>query len=195
MKNNGEKPFGKMLNKVDQAFLKIEEFILSSAVILIALMVCGNVISRELTGTSLLFHQEVAFFAIIVSTFMGISYAARKGRHISMSAIYDTVPWKMRKTMAIFIPLITSVSLFVLAYYSYFYVYDIFEIGTTSTNLQIPMYVMYAFVPLGFIMGGIQYLRNLIVNITNKEVYIGTDALDYNDVKPEDREVDDQMQL
>ncbi|GEL78400.1 TRAP transporter small permease [Tenuibacillus multivorans] len=185
----------KALNAIDRAILKIEEFILSASVIIIALMVCSNVISRELFGPSIVFHAEIAKFAIIISTFMGISYAARKGRHISMSAVYDTVPWFLRKAMAIIIPLGTSLALFALAYVSYNYVNGIYETGKTTTVLEVPLYLMYMFVPLGFLMGGIQYLRNLYVNIVNKEVYIGTDALDYNDIKPEDRDADEQMQV
>ncbi|MGM8214926.1 TRAP transporter small permease [Bacillaceae bacterium W0354] len=193
--NSAFKKVGRFLNIVDKTILKIEEFILSSAVIVIFIMVCGNVLSRQLFGPSISFHSEVAKFAIVIATFMGISYAARKGRHISMSAIYDTVPFVIRKAMAIIIPLGTSVALFFLAYISYDFVNGVYESGRTTTALQLPIYLMYMFVPLGFIMGGIQYIRNVFVNLVNKEVYIGTDALDYNDLKPEERKVDENLQL
>ncbi|SHM64384.1 TRAP transporter small permease [Gracilibacillus kekensis] len=185
----------KFLNIIDKIVLKIEEFILSGSIIVIAIMICANVISRQFFGPSVAFHSEVAKFAVVISTFMGISYAARKGRHISMSAIYDTVPWRVRKAMAIIIPLVTAFILFSLAYVSYDYVMGEYQRGTTTAYLNIPTYLMYMFIPLGFVMGGIQYVRNLIVNIFNKEVYIGTDALDYNDIKPEDRNAEDQMQV
>nr|WP_231710777.1 TRAP transporter small permease [Gracilibacillus suaedae] len=180
---------------LDKCILKIEEFILGGSIIVIALMICMNVISRQFFGPSIGFHSEVAKFAVVISTFMGISYAARKGRHISMSAIYDTVPWRIRKAMAILIPLVTALILFALTYVSFEYVVNEYERGTTTAYLGMPTYIMYLFIPLGFFMGGIQFVRNLIVNIVNKEVYIGTDALDYNDIKPEDRHIDDQMQV
>ncbi|PKR77191.1 TRAP transporter small permease [Halalkalibacillus sediminis] len=186
---------GKALNMLDQAILKMEEFILSASVIVISLMICGNVISRELFGPSIYFHAEVAQFAIIIATFMGISYGARKGRHISMSAIYDSVPFKFRKFMAILIPLGTAIALFVLAYVSFQYVQNAYERGTTTTSLRVPIYLMYMFLPIGFLLGAIQYVRNMLVNIFNKEVYIGTDALDYNDIEPEKRELDDNLQV
>ena len=185
----------KFFRWLDKAVLRIEEFILSASIIVIAVMVCANVISRQFFGPSILFHAEIAKFAVVVSTFMGISYAARKGRHISMSALYDLVPKKLRKGMAILIPLVTSIVLFTLAYISFDYVSGEYGRGTTTTNLGIPTYLMYMFIPIGFIMGGIQYVRNFLVNIMNKEVYIGTDALDYNDVKPEDRNIEDEVQI
>lgn len=186
---------GRVLTRIDRAVLKIEEFILSSAVLVIFIMVCGNVLSRQLFGPSIYFHSEIAKFAIVIATFMGISYAARKGRHISMSAIYDTVPFAVRKVMAIIIPLGTSLALFCLAYISYIYVVGVYESGRTTTSLQVPIYLMYMFVPLGFVLGGIQYIRNMFVNLVNKEVYIGTDALDYNDLEQKNQHVEESMHL
>nr|WP_223155142.1 TRAP transporter small permease [Alkalibacillus aidingensis] len=165
------------------------------AILVIAIMICGNVISREVFGPSIWFHAEVARFAVVIATFMGISYAARKGRHISMSAIYDTVPWKVRKAMAIFIPCVTSIALFYLSYVSYEYVLTVYESGRTTASLEVPLWWMYMFIPIGFFTGAIQFLRNTIVNIVNKEVYIGTDVLDYNDIEPEDRELDENLQV
>ncbi len=194
-KNRWFKMIGRFLTKVDHIILKTEEFILSSAVIVIFIMVCGNVISRELFGPSIYFHSEVARFAIVIATFMGISYAARKGRHISMSAFYDALPFRARKVMSIIIPLGTSIALFFLAYYSFEYVKYIYETGATTTALQVPIFLLYMFVPLGFVMGGIQYVRNVIINLVKKEVYIGTDALDYNDLQLEERKADENIQM
>ncbi|WP_051189179.1 TRAP transporter small permease [Halalkalibacillus halophilus] len=185
---------GKIIRAIDKGLLKLEEFILSAAVIVIAVMIAGNVISREIFGPSIWFHAEVSRFAVVIATFMGISYAARKGRHISMSAIYDTVPFKVRKVMAIFIPALTAVALFYLSYVSFIYVQSVFETGRTTTSLEVPLWWMYMFIPLGFFTGAIQFLRNMIVNLTNEEVYIGTDVKDYNDIEPEKRELDDNLQ-
>ncbi|GEN44330.1 TRAP transporter small permease [Alkalibacillus haloalkaliphilus] len=186
---------GKALRIIDQGFLKLEEIILSGAVIVIAVMIAGNVLSRELFGPSIWFHSEVSLFAVVIATFMGISYAARKGRHISMSAIYDTVPWKVRKTMAIFIPAVTAITLFYLSYVSFNYTLTVFDSGRTTTALEVQQGYLYMFIPIGFFTGAIQFTRNTIVNLVNKEVYIGTDAKDYNDLEPEKRELDDNLQV
>lgn len=170
------------LKIVDKFILKIEEFILSYAVIIIALMVVGKALSRAIFNYSPPFADEVSQIAIVVATFMGISYAARKGRHISMSAFYDLAPFKVRKILAIFIPLVTAIVLFVLTYFSALYVYDVYESGRVTSALQMPAYYLYIFIPIGFLLGGIQFLRNMWINIKDRdEVYLGTDAKDYND--------------
>lgn len=171
-----------LLKVVDKIILKIEEFILSYAIIIIALMVVGKAIIRETFGYSLPFADEVSQIAVIVATFMGISYAARTGRHISMSAFYDLAPFKVRKILSILIPLGTAVVLFTLAYYSSLYVLDVYESGRVTSALEMPAYYLYIFIPIGFLLGGIQFIRNMWVNIKHKdEVYLGTDAKDYND--------------
>ncbi|MGP4059250.1 TRAP transporter small permease [Halobacillus sp. H74] len=177
----------KFLKVVDKIILKIEEFILSYAVIIIALMVVGKALSRAIFSYTPPFADEVSQIAIVVATFMGISYAARKGRHISMSAFYDLAPFKVRKALMIFIPFVTAVILFVLTYYSAFYVLDIYESGRVTSALEMPSYFLYIFIPIGFLLGGIQFLRNMWINIKERDaIYLGTDAKDYNDENNQD---------
>ncbi|UFT99012.1 TRAP transporter small permease [Radiobacillus kanasensis] len=171
----------KILRAIDKFILKLEEFILSYSILLIAVMVIGNVLSRAITGSSWTFSQELSKFAIVIATFMGISYAARKGRHISMSAFFDMAPFKVRKAIAIFIPAFTAIVMFVLAYYSSLYVLQVHERGTVTSSLQLPAIYITIFIPIGLFMGGIQYLRNMWVNIKEKDIYLGTDLKDYNE--------------
>lgn len=63
---------------------------------------------------------------IVVVTYAGLSYAARNGRHIRMSAIYDAMPAKTRKVLMIVMASVTSAFMFSLSYYSknYFRIYQ-----------------------------------------------------------------------
>ncbi|MFB1049694.1 TRAP transporter small permease [Paraliobacillus sp. JSM ZJ581] len=185
----------KIIRAMDNFLLKIEEIILSYSVILIAIMVVGNVLSRAITGSSWVFSAEISLFAVTIATFMGISYAARKGRHISMSAFYDLAPYPVRKALAILIPFVTAIVLFVVAYYSYLYVVSVHESGTVTAALQLPATYMLIFIPIGLLLGGIQYLRNMWVNLVNKDIYLGTDVKDYNDEDKESRKQDMEDQI
>lgn len=170
----------KFLRLIDRMLVKIEEYILSYSIIIISIMVVGNVINRAITGRSWSFSQEISLFAVTVATFMGVSYAARKGRHISMSAFLDIAPFPIRKTLAIIIPAITAILLFVLAGYAFDYFMSLYESGRVTTALQMPAWVMASFVPLGLALGGIQFLRNMWVNIKEKDVYLAQDKKDYS---------------
>ncbi|TPE68315.1 TRAP transporter small permease [Halalkalibacterium halodurans] len=167
------------LKLLDRAIMKLEEIILSWSIIMIAVMIVGNVLSRTFFGTSWSFHQEVSQFAVIIATFMGISYAARKGRHISMSAFYDLAPFKIRKALSIFIPALTAIILFTFAYFAYHYMISVYHTSRVTTALQVPAYLMSVFIPVGFTLGGIQFLRNMWINIKEKDVYLAMDRKDY----------------
>ncbi|MDC3416827.1 TRAP transporter small permease [Aquibacillus salsiterrae] len=186
----------KFFSGLDKVIMKIEEFILSYSIIIIAIMVVGNVILREIFNSSALyFNLEVSKFAIVIATFMGIAYTARKGRHISMSAFYDFLPFKGRKFMMILINFVTAIVMFVLAKFSFTLVQAEYESGTVTSALEIPQYVLAVFIPIGFFMAGIQFLRNTWINIKVKDkVYIGIDAEDYNDKEKLDLE-DQQIQV
>ena len=168
----------KTLKLLDSLLIKFEVFVLSWAIILISIMTFGNVLNRQITGSSWLFAAEVSQIAIIMATFMGISYAARKGRHISMSAFFDMAPKKVKKALSIINPFITAIVLFVLSYYAYDYT---ISQTRTTTALEIPYWVMVMFMPIGLFLGGIQFLRNMWVNIVNKEVYLAQERKDYDE--------------
>ncbi|PSL44471.1 TRAP-type C4-dicarboxylate transport system permease small subunit [Salsuginibacillus halophilus] len=168
------------IKKLDYGLMKAEEFILSFAIIAIFVLVTGNALSRRFLGTSWPFSSELAEAFVYLATFMGISYAARKGRHIRMSAFFDIAPYKVKKALSIIIPFVTALVLFALAYYSLGYLEQ--TTNRVTTALRLPYYIILLPVPVGLTLGGLQFLRNMWINIIEKEIYIGTE------MKESDRE-------
>jgi C4-dicarboxylate transporter DctQ subunit len=176
----GRRQLLKIVKKLDHLLMKVEEFVLSYSIIIIAVMVVGNVISRSTLGSSWAFTDEISKFAVILATFLGIGYAARKGRHINMSAFFDLAPFKIRKALAIFIPAVTAIILFVLTYYACVYVIEVYNKGRVTSALQIPVWIMILSVPIGLFLGGIQFVRNAWINIKEKDVYLAAEQKDYS---------------
>jgi TRAP-type C4-dicarboxylate transport system permease small subunit len=120
-------------------------------------------------------------FLIVLITFVGLGYAARMGRHIRMSAIYDALPDTARKILMIVICLVTSAAMFVLAWYAYAYVVSVQESGRIAAALRIPIYLTFVWVPIGFVITGIQYLLTAVANLTRPDVYISASVIDSYD--------------
>ena len=58
--------------------------------------------------------------------------------------------------------------------------------GRVLPALQIPVYLIYLWVPVGFAVTGIQYLLTAYKNLTAKDVYLSTTTLDgYEDSEVE----------
>ena len=171
-----------VLGTIDNTIARIESVMLAVGVLLMALNTVANVVGRFVFQYSLFFSEELNRILIILITFAGISYAARHGRHIRMSAIYDALPPKGRKILMIIIALVTSVFMFGLCYYSFHYILTQAGRGRVLPSLQIPVWIPLIWVPIGFFMTGLQYLLTAIKNIISKDTYLSTSVLEgYDD--------------
>lgn len=171
-----------ILGTIDNLISRFESFALAAGVLLMALNTVANVVGRYVFQHSIFFSEEVNRILIIFITFAGIGYAARHGRHIRMSAIYDALPARARKVLMVIISLITAVIMFALFYFSIVYIGKVQSSGRILPALQIPVYWIFLWVPVGFLVTAVQYLLTAIKNITDKDVYLSTNVLEgYSD--------------
>ncbi|QOR40536.1 TRAP transporter small permease [Billgrantia diversa] len=175
-----------ILGTIDTLISKVEAVILALGVLLMALNTIANVVGRFVFGSSIFFSGEINRILIIMITFAGIGYAARHGRHIRMSAVYDALPVGGRRVLMITIALFTSLVMFFLLYYSIVYILDLYDKGRVLPALGMPIWIIYVWVPMGFLITGIQYLLTAIKNMTSRDVYLSTGVLDgYKDTETE----------
>lgn len=166
-----------LLGVLDLGIARLESFMLAAGVLLMAANTVANVIGRVFFE-SLYFSEELNRILIILITFAGISYAARHGRHIRMSAIYDTLPPKPRKALTIVIALVTAVFMLGLAWYSLQFLLTTMGRGRVLPALQIPVWITLLWVPLGFLLTGIQYLLTAVKNVIEPDIYLSTNVLE-----------------
>ncbi len=171
-----------LLGTLDNAISRVEAVMLAAGVLLMAANTIANVVGRFVLQSSIFFSEELNRILIILITFAGISYAARHGRHIRMSAIYDALPAKVRKLLMIVISLVTAVFMFGLAWYALQYILTQAGRGRVLPSLQIPVWLIYVWVPVGFFMTGAQYLLTAIKNMIQRDIYLSTNVLEgYDD--------------
>jgi TRAP-type C4-dicarboxylate transport system permease small subunit len=171
----------RVLHLVDSGIARFEAVVLAYGVILMAINSVANVFGRYVFSQSIYFSEELNQFLIVLITFVGLGYAARKGRHIRMSALYDQLSDRNKKILMIFIAAVTCVVMFVLAYYSYKYVARVAKLGKVTPALQVPLYLTYLWVPVGFVITGIQYLLTVVKNLQSRDVYISYEQVDVYD--------------
>lgn len=162
------------LGLIDAAIARIEAVMLAAGVLLMATNTIANVIGRFVLKRSIFFTEELNSILIVLITFAGISYAARHGRHIRMSAIFDLLPPAGRRVMMVVISVVTAVFMLGLAWYSVGYIITQAGQGRLLPALQVPVWWMYVWVPVGFLMTGVQYLLTAVKNLTDKDVWLST---------------------
>lgn len=175
------------LGWLDIAIARIEAVMLGAGVLLMAANTVANVVGRFVFQNSIFFSEELNSILIILITFAGISYAARQGRHIRMSAIYDSLPASWRKVLMILIALITAAFMLALAWYALGYIITQAGRGRVLPALQIPVWWTLVWVPVGFLLTGLQYVLTAIKNAIESDIYLSTNVLEgYDD---DEREV------
>ena len=170
----------RMAARISAAITRIEEIALAGGILGIAILTIGNVLARALFGTSLFFAEEVSQFLIVMVTFLGVGYAAGKGRHIRMTAFYDQLSPKGRKAVMLLISSTTALLMFGLAALALDYALGTLrELGSVSPVLQIPLWkVVVLAAPVGFSLAGVQYLLSFVKNLIAPEVYLSFEVRD-----------------
>lgn len=175
------------LGVLDAVIARLEAVLLAIGVMLMAANTVANVVGRYVLGRSIYFSEELNQALIILITFAGISYAARHGRHIRMSAFFDAMPFRMRKVMMIVITVVTAAGMFLLAWYSFDYLLTQASRGRQLPALQIPQWWIIVWVPLGFFLTAVQYTLTAIKNIIDKDIWLSTNTLEgYDDSREEE---------
>lgn len=159
--------FGHRLGRMIDGF---EVMCLSIGVGMLTILLIANVFFRTFFQ-SIYFIEEVGTFLIIFITFIGISYAARKARHIRMGALLDLMPPKLEKAFIFVITAVSALVLMLMSYHALIYVIRVKNFGQTSPALRIPSWTVLVIVPLGFLSAGIQYARTFMKNLKEKDVW------------------------
>lgn len=166
------------LGTVDILISRVESFVLAVGVLLMAANTVANVVGRFVFQSSLFFSEELNRILIIMITFAGISYAARHGRHIRMSALFDALPPRPRKLLMIIISLVSGLIMLGLAWFALQYIQTQAGRGRVLPSLQIPVWWTLIWVPVGFFMTGAQYLLTALKNLLEKDIYLSTGVLE-----------------
>lgn len=174
------------LGLLDKGIARLEAIALAFGVLAMALNTVSNVVGRFVFGQSLYFSEEINQALIVLITFAGISYAARHGRHIRMSAITDALPFRARKAMMVMISTVTAVLLLALAWYALTYVMTQAGRGRVLPALRIPQWWILVWVPAGLFLTGLQYALTALKNLTDPEIWLSTATRDGYDLPHKD---------
>lgn len=167
-------PVLKVVDFFDRLISKFEGVMLAVGVIFMTINTIAAVISRFVFNSAITFTDELNMIFIVVVTYAGLSYAARNGRHIRMSAIYDAMPPKARKVLMIVMTSVTSIFMFFLSFYTYYYIVEVYQSGRILPALGLSVFYIYLWAPVGFVMTGLQYMFTAVKNLTENDIYLST---------------------
>ncbi|MEH6726884.1 MAG: TRAP transporter small permease [Hyphomicrobiales bacterium] len=121
------------------------------AVILFALVaiLAAQVVFRYVIGSPLVWSEELARYLLVWCTFIGVSLAVREGRHISVDILPVLVGARGVWFFGVLALLGSAVFFALTVWYAVPLTMRIAKIGQASPGLGIPMWTVYAAVPVG----------------------------------------------
>lgn len=167
-----------LLHKISAVTEKLERFLIMTAILVMMMNSTANAIGRYAFNKSIFFSEELNQFLIVAVTFIGFAYAVRKGRNIRMTAVYDSLGLRAQKYLTTLIALFTSMLMFYLAYQAFLYVEELKNLNRLSPALQLPVYWVYAIIPIGLAIAGLQYGMSFLMNLIHKEIYLSFDVIE-----------------
>jgi len=169
--SSSNSPFKKISYGVGLVINWFEVGSLVFCVTALTVLLIVNFIARELF-TSIYFAEEITEFLVIFTTFVGLSYGVRRGRHIRMGAFLEMMSPSVEKVFIIIISVISACVMFFMAHASYVYLINAMNRAHETPALRLPVWIFYVIIPVGFLMAGIQFIRTIVKNLTEKETWM-----------------------
>ena len=115
---------------------------------------------RTLFKTGIHWLEEFGRYILLYSTFIGAGIAIKSDEHPRMTAIIAILPEKIGYIVKIIGDLICAIILLVLDYYAWIQVINVFVRGTRTSTLPLPMWIVYAILPVAMIIMSVRYLSS-----------------------------------
>lgn len=132
-----------------------------------------NVMLRYLFGSSLTWAGELTNYLFIWSALFGAAYGFKKGIHISVTVMLNTLPASFAKFLFVIANIISLLYLAISAYFGYEVVMLLRDIEEISVDLEIPMWIPNLVLPVAFAGAAFRAAEKVIEVIkTDKKVVL-----------------------
>jgi len=108
----------------------------------------ANVVGRYVFDYSITWASELTMYFFLWSMFFAVAYTFKLDGHISIDLLVEYVDKRVAKGMMLLSRIVTFVYLAVVAYYGYEYILLVIDMGETSVDLEIPMWIPYLVIPI-----------------------------------------------
>ncbi len=144
------------MRKFIEIMARCSELASICTITLMVIITFMQVFFRYVVQDSLTWSEEAARYLFVWTCYLGIAYAVRCGAHLEITVLRVFAGKTIGRCMGIWGMLVTTVFFFYVAYVSMFDISKYYITGQTSTALEIPIYIIWLCLPLGYFSAGIQ---------------------------------------
>lgn len=146
----------------------LEEYFMVIMLVLIAFISMAQVIIRKIPGmASLTWAEEICRFFWIWSVFISLPYTIKMENMLRVGVLKDMLPEKLKKTVNIIVDVVVLACMSYFAYYSIDLLDTIKRSGEPSPAMQWPMWIVYSFMVIGFVLASLRSIQTIYLHVTH----------------------------
>ena len=148
-----------MFRKLDLLISHLERLIIGFGLITMTALIFVNVALRFFVDKTIVWAEDIAIILMICITFFGAAYGTRLNRHITMSALYDTLSGRFRKTLYILSLILSACLSVLLVILGLEVTRTIYDMKGVITSMGIPKYWPYLVVVLALLFMAVHFIQ------------------------------------
>ncbi|NPV70055.1 MAG: TRAP transporter small permease [Firmicutes bacterium] len=156
------------MQKIDRAVAQVEEVFVAMGLLGSTMLMFLNVVLRYVFKSGLPWSEELIRFTIIWITFVGIGLCVRKGSHVAIDFFAYYMSKKQQRYLTVIVDSICILYCALMAYYSIQLIGKQFDVGQKAPALQVPFYIIYLCLPIGFTLGIVRFAQDLVSKLAER---------------------------
>ena len=165
-----------MLKKIDNAVSKIEDIFSVVLFLAMVLVTCWSVLCRYVFQITFLQGEEISRYLMIYVVYFGTSIAVKTRSHIGVDVFVEMLPDKLKANVKIFTEILCALIFLLLFVLSIQMMGQLISTHQMTTTTQIPMYIVFACIPIGLLFGVVHYIMEIAMMIADKKAGKGEQA-------------------
>lgn len=141
-----------------ESFKKIEEGFVGLTMISVLMLLTINIILRFFFSAGISWSEEFIRYGIIWITFIGSAICFRRGIHVGIDLLMESLAEKNKKTLSLIINFSSIIFMIILIKYGIDFVMFGVKMGQLMPALQLKMYWVYLAIPVGAFLSLIHLL-------------------------------------
>lgn len=159
---------GDRMQKLDKLLRQGEEVFCALGLLGSTFLMFVNVILRYFFSAGLPWSEELIRYLIIWITFIGIGLAARKDAHVAIDFFAYYMSKKQQRLLMVVVDIVCIVFAVLMIKYSLDMIGQQFISGQKSPALQVPFYLIYLSLPIGFGLGVLRFTQDMFRRLAER---------------------------
>ncbi|MCM3397759.1 TRAP transporter small permease [Oceanobacillus profundus] len=148
---------------------KLSKILLAALIGAMTIVIIAQVLSRGLLNNSIFWAEEFSRYCFIWATFIGASVAYKSGEMVALDLIVNKISIKFKWLYFTMIELFVLLFSLVVLNYGIQQTFSPSIMNQVSPAIQLPMYIVYLSIPLGFGLICIYAINSIIHLIRFRE--------------------------